>query len=784
MKRLAPILMVLLLFHWFESTCMAQNQTGHITGNVVDKQSQVPIPGVNITILQSTRGTISDTQGRFTLDQVPVGRVDVQFSFVGYEPLVIRNLVISSGKYLQMNAELQEKVRVLDEIVIRAFSKDKPMNQMASVSARSFSMEETEKYAGSLGDPSRMVANYAGVVVAGDQRNDIIIRGNSPLGLLWRLEGMNIPNPNHFGTMGTTGGPISILNNNQLENSDFFTGAFPAQYGNALSGVFDLRMRNGNTKKREYLAQMGMNGFELGAEGPMGKDSLASFLVNYRYTMLKLMKALKIIEVAGVPVYQDLSAKIFLPTRKLGTFSLILMGGDSKIKLDEPGESSWTIEMPDGTRAAYHSGMGVIGLHQKLFLNEKVRIENMISLSRSLSSNDVDTIRDGSFADFYKDNYREYCLNLASNYYRKANAANTLQAGMLVEEYLLDYKDEVYNSRLGINLHPTNTSDNLSLLQSYFQWKHAFSNSFSTITGIHAQLLTLNHSFALEPRLGVRWNLTQKQSLSLGYGLHSQMQPRLVYFLRTLTDSTLLTTRETNRNLKFSKSHQVVLGYDYFLTENLRFKVETYCQFLYQIPVEQRSSYYSLANYGAKFYNSKVDSLVNKGKERNYGIELTLEKFLSSNYYYLFTTSIYDSKYTGSDDKWRNSEFNGNFTINALAGYEKQIRNSLLTFNLRVVWAGGKRFVPLNKDASVMEDRAVYDYAHAYEKRYADYFRLDLRCSWKLNRKKISQEFSADIQNITNHRNILTEDYNARDHTEVYTYQMGFFPVGSWRIFF
>lgn len=142
---------------------------------------------------------------------------------------------------------------------------------MATVSARSFTVEETSRYAGSLNDPSRMAANYAGVSSTSDARNDIIIRGNSPLGVLWRLNGMEIPNPNHFGSLGTTGGPVSILNNNLLDKSDFLTGAFPAEYGNALAGVFDLQMRSGNNEKTEFLGQVGFNGFELGAEGPIGK---------------------------------------------------------------------------------------------------------------------------------------------------------------------------------------------------------------------------------------------------------------------------------------------------------------------------------------------------------------------------------------------------------------------------------------------------------------------------------------------------------------------------------
>jgi hypothetical protein len=183
-------------------------------------------------------------------------------------------------------------VYTLDDVTVRPdIRKDQAINEMAVVSARSFTIDETERYAGSLGDPSRMAANFAGVTSVSDQRNDIVIRGNSPLGLLWRLEGLEIPNPNHFGSIGTTGGPISMLNINHLTNSDFYTGAFPAEYGNALAGAFDIRMRNGNNQKHEFMGQMGFNGFELGAEGPFSSNSQASYMANFRYSTLEVLHA-------------------------------------------------------------------------------------------------------------------------------------------------------------------------------------------------------------------------------------------------------------------------------------------------------------------------------------------------------------------------------------------------------------------------------------------------------------------------------------------------------------
>ncbi|MBN2682283.1 MAG: carboxypeptidase-like regulatory domain-containing protein, partial [Bacteroidales bacterium] len=253
-----------------------QNYSQTIRGKVVDKHSQNPLPGAQIVLLNSEplKGTVSDGNGDFIIKEVAVGRHNLQVSFLGYCTIKLNNVSLSSGKELILNIELEEQVITTETVEIKANRrKDETINKMAVVSARSFSVEETERFAGSLGDPSRMVANYAGVMSVSDSRNDIVIRGNSPAGLLWRLEEIEIPNPNHFGAAGTTGGPVSMLNNNLLTNSDFFTGAFPAEYGNAMSGVFDLKMRAGNNQQSEYLGQIGFNGFELGAEGPFKKGN-------------------------------------------------------------------------------------------------------------------------------------------------------------------------------------------------------------------------------------------------------------------------------------------------------------------------------------------------------------------------------------------------------------------------------------------------------------------------------------------------------------------------------
>ncbi len=273
----------------FVSAAQQIHFTQTIKGIVTDEQSGHPLANVTVTIEDAHPliAGMTDTSGSFKLKNVPIGRQTLRISIIGYEEVVLRNIEVTSSREVVLEVRLKEKIQKLDEVVVTAGrQKNRAINEAAIVSARQFSVEEAVRYAGSRNDPSRMAQNFAGVSGANDARNDIIVRGNSPAGVLWRMDGIDIPNPNHFSTLGSTGGPVTIINTNTLKNSDFLTSAFPAQYGNAIAAVFDLRMRNGNNENYEFLGQMGFNGFEFGAEGPLSKKNKSSFLVNYRYSMI------------------------------------------------------------------------------------------------------------------------------------------------------------------------------------------------------------------------------------------------------------------------------------------------------------------------------------------------------------------------------------------------------------------------------------------------------------------------------------------------------------------
>jgi len=775
--------------------------TQTIRGTIIDKLTQTTLPGATVIVLNTDplMGATSDINGAFRIDNVPLGRQSIQVSFIGYHTLSISSLNLTSGKEIVVTVELEEQVQKLDEVVVTASQpKDRALNEMATVSARSFTVEETERFAGSLGDPSRMAANYAGVSMTNDSRNDIIIRGNSPIGVLWRLDGIEIPNPNHFGAVGTTGGPVSMLNNNLLSNSDFFTSAFPAEYGNAMSGVFDLNMRSGNNQKREYVGQIGFNGFEFGAEGPFKKGGKGSYIANYRYSTLDLMHAMGLEFGTGtaIPQYQDLTFKIDLPGTKWGRFSLVGLGGLSYIELhdsdkaevDNSSDSNYDF---GGVDLDYGSDMGVLGLSHLYFLSKNTRIQSFLSVQGTRATTRIDSLlfeEDGTLIPnsnyrFYDATSSEIKYSASTHLKTRFNSKNNAIFGAYYDQYNVEYADSAKDYEIDGFQQNFDMNGNISLIRGYGQWQHHFNDRLAMNTGLYAQFVDINDEFVLEPRFGLKYILDGGQSLSFGYGKHSEMMPRVYYFLQTrLDDGSYILT---NRNTELLKSHQWVLGYDKLFTGNTRFKTEIYYQSLYDIPVSEALTEFSIINTGDDFGGLFPDSLVNTGSGINYGFEITMEKFLSQGYYFLATVSLFESKYKGYSETIRNTAFNGNFVLNILAGYEfKTGKRSLITLDAKTVYAGGKRFIPIDIEESIESNSTEYDWSKAYDDKFDNYFRVDVRIGFKINGKKLNQEWALDLQNVTNHENIYRQSYNPRNQGISQDYQTGFYPMFLYRIQF
>jgi len=777
----------------FSGNAFAQNQTQTIKGVVTDKQSQATIPGANIIILGSDplKGTTTDMDGKYKLTEVIPGRYDLKISFIGYKEIVIPNVEVTSGKEVAIDIGLEENVNSLKEVVIQGTKKNETNNEMTSVSGRSFSMEEVNRYAGGRSDPSRLAANFAGVSSPDDSRNDIVIRGNSPTGVLWRIEGLNVPNPNHFSTIGTTGGPVSALNTNVLKNSDFFTSAFPAEYGNANAGVFDLGFRTGNAEKYEHTIQFGaLTGLEAMTEGPINKEKGSSYLLAYRYSFTGFAQALGLkIGTTATPFYQDLSFKINSGYSKAGRFTLFGLGGKSNIEFKHDKIDSTDL-FADPTKDSYfNSNIGVAGLRHFIRVGTKSYFNTVIGVTYSATSYYEDTISktDSSPIRRMINTTTQIHYSASTSFNSKINSKLFVKVGAIGEMIGLNlfYKtlegNNSWNQKWDFN-------DYTYLIQGYLQAKYNFTDRLILNAGLHSQWLTLNNSHSLEPRVGFKFQANEKNTFSIGYGMHSQMQPTDVYFFRTLNADG--TYNQSNKDLDFTRSQHFVLGYDVLPAKDWRIKFETYYQMLNNIPVSQQPSSFSMLNVGASFSPTEQSYLVNTGTGTNYGVELTLEKFYSKGYYGLITGTLYESKYKGSDGVEHNTAFNGNYVYNILVGKEfklgKQKRNKI-NIDVKMTQAGGRYYTPVDLAASQASNTEVLKGdAYAFSERNPDFFRLDIKAGITLNAKKrkLSQSLFFDIQNVTNNKNVFAERYNPVTHQINTAYQIGFFPNFVYKVQF
>lgn len=796
MKFPGRIFLLFFMFWMIAVNVSAQTYTQTIRGKVMDVDSKSTIIGAVVVLSNSDTliGSVTDANGNFRLVNVPVGRRAVKITSIGYEDAVLSNIIVTSGKEVVLTVELREKVYTSETVeVVAETDKTKANNGLVTVSSRNFQAEETGRYAGSRGDPSKMVSNYAGVSSGNDARNDIIVRGNSPLGVLWRLEGVDIPNPNHFSAQGATGGPISMLNNNILGNSDFLTGAFPAEYGNKTAAVFDLKLRNGNNEHNEYTGQVGINGLELGAEGPISKKQGSSYLINYRYSTLEVFNKLGIrFGVSAKPEYQDVSYKVFIPTKKAGIFSFWGVGGTSKLSLldSDLKEGDWSY-ISKGEDLVFKTSMAATGITHLYFFNTKISGKLSLSVSGSNINAFVDTLSPVDKSKFLDRKNNSTEGNIIGNYTLtgKINAHHLIKAGVTYQTIYFNASSYNYYPQYNKFIYDLNVKNSYSgLIQSFIHWQWRPADKLTFNAGIHYQNFLLNNTQALEPRLGMRWQLSKKQNITIGYGMHSMMQPTIYYFYETylpLTDSYY----RSNRNLDLTKSQHIILGYDNNFAKNYRLKLEGYYQYVYNVPVQQQhNSSFSMINVGNALEGIPlVDTLMNTGTGENYGAELTIEKFFSNHFYFLGTLSLYDSNYKGSDRVTHNTSYNGGYVGNALAGYELALgknKNRYFSVDLKYTQAGGNRYTPIDIDKSRLNTKAVYMDEKAFSAKYKDYLRFDIKFSYKTNRKKTSQLFFVTIENIFDTQNILRESYNAETQQIQREYQLGLFPYGGYRIEF
>ncbi|MCB0629533.1 MAG: TonB-dependent receptor [Saprospiraceae bacterium] len=741
----------------------AQELSQTVRGTVIDQDSRQAVIGANVIIVGSDPlvGTVTDMDGTFRLENVPVGRVSIAITYLGFADRIYPNLEVTSAREVVLQVEMVESVNKLDEVVVRyQQKKTETLDEMALVSSRAFTVDETSRYAGAINDPARMVSSFAGITGNAAGGNEIVVRGNSPRGVQWRLEGVEIPNPNHFTDEGSTGGPINALNSTMLANSDFFTGAFAPEYGNAYSSVFDMNLRNGNNDQFELMFQANTVGLDFTVEGPFKKDYQGSYLFNYRYSSLALLDNLGVVDYGGVPKYQDLSFKLNLPTSGAGNFSLFGLGGTSNIlsEIKEKDLDDLVVESYD-----VQSDLGVIGLNHTYLLNERSYLHTTLSLSENGSMVKGKTRnQEDNFYESLDSDLRKYTARLGTSLHHKINTRNKLQAGLLYTHYFYDFNHREFDYQSEQLETLINSNDNTGLVQAYTSWQHRFNDKLKAVGGFHMQYFTFNNSSSFEPRLSLSYQVNPRHRFFAGFGVHSRLST-ITEYLTQGPGNGEGTRVYINKDLELPKARHYVLGHDMQLNDHTHLKTEVYYQDLYDVPIgAETGSTFSSLNEISSF---NTERLVNDGLGRNYGIELTLERFLDHGFYYLITASFYDSEYQTNDDIWRDTRFNGRYATNALLGKEYQLKTKgnkqkTLGFNTRLLSYGGLNYTPIDLTASILAGEEIRLDNMPYSARGDNVLRIDLSLTYRINRPKTTQLLKLEIQNINNGDALVEQYYN------------------------
>jgi len=761
------IALIFLLCMGLFRNSQGQAITQQLRGTLLDHQTKKSLTDVSVIIKDANLRCISDSNGNFSFKKLPIGKYDLIFLKMGFQNAQMTGVELNSGKEVVLEIEMEESVTTLKEVVINSVkNKDQVNNPFSLVSTRQFGPQEAVRYAGGFQDPARMALAFAGVTNSGsDDNNEIVIRGNSPRGLLWRLEGVEIPNPNHFADgQGSTSGIVSMINAYSLASSDFMTSAFPANYGNGMSGVFDLNFRRGNNQKTEFTGQISLVGLDFGIEGPLNKEG-GSYRVAARYSTLSVLLNANIINLNTTnyhPNFKDINFTIELPSKNSGRFSIWgLMGNDD------------TYETTPTQKNTDIGNLAVIGVSHKISF-DRFFWKNVLSLSTQSQKNTSQNVLAGLNGLITKQVVYTYpSLRFSSAFTYKFNPRLTLEGGVVTSLLSYKLKDDRLNSK-NVLFNFLNDDGGTSYIQEYAQLLGKISSKIKTTLGVHQYQFILNNATATEPRWAFHIENNSGGVFSAGLGIHSRLEPVSVYLFKRYAANGSFT--QPNKNIQPGTAMHYVVSYEQKVNDKTKVKVEAYIQNLSKVPIDSAyNGTYSLLNTSGGI---PTTILQNEGFGKNKGIELTIEKFYSKNFYYLITASLFESKYQNKNKIWYNTLYNNKYAGNVLLGKEFKLkRNNAISINVRYMLRGGNRYTPIILSESIKKATTVLDYTQYYEGQYPDYWRTDLSISYKKNKNKSTWSYGADIQNLTDRKNVISQNYDVANKRINDSYALPRIPI-------
>ena len=760
------------------SVVFGQELKQQIRGKVTDAISGQALVGANVivgTYSDPIAGAETDDLGKFIIESVALGRYDLFVSFTGYQSIKVPEVLISASRAQEIQISLYPSTEEMEGLVV--ISQMDPLT-IEGIGTRIITPEQTLRFASTYFDVARLTTAYPGVSLYNDQGNNIISRGHSPNSIQWKLEGVEIVNPNHTSNAGTlsdtptqSGGGVNILSTQMLSNAKFVNGGFTSDYGNGLSGYYDMFFRKGNTEKHDFVAQVSLLGIDLAAEGPLKKGTDNSYLVNYRYSFVGILSAMGI-DFGGESIaFQDLAFNISFDGTKTGDWEIFGMGGASKNDFVTERDASLWEENKDQYDIFFKSKMGAIGFTNFARLGRKSALKTtgiFSGLENSRTSFLIDP-DDYSGTMNSDDLNTKAVISVNSKISRKIGEKSFINAGIQYNHMNFDLY-YTYLDNEGRTITPLNSKEQYDVIQPFVEWNSV--EKFMEYTlGLRYYLHSLTNYAALEPRANLLFKTGSKNVVYGSFTRVHQVQLPGVYF-----------TDIQNRELDPTRNDQVQLGMKNYLGKGL-FTIEGYYHFLDNVPVDQDElSDFSVLNLVDGIVENQV---VNNGKGTNAGLEISYDRKLENNWYYVLSGTIYDSKYTGSDNIWRNTRFNGRYGMNATGGREfHNLVNGIIGINAQFTYLGGLWDTPIDEDLSEQAGKTIYKQGQAFTSQLAAYKRFDLRVSWTKNKPNYTRMLSLDIQNVLSFQNDAYMMYDPFLMEVITATQLGIIPVLSYRMEF
>lgn len=742
----------------------AQDITQTLSGRVKDPVSLRPIAQAHITLHQGSeqiKGTVSDSLGYFLIREVEPGRYKLIVSFTGYSSYESELLVVS-GKSQRLEIFIQESQRMLEEVVVSPHA-------VTTSNVISIPIEKALRIPANFFDPVRMLTAYPGVIAASDQANSIIVKGYSPNGILWRLQGLDIINPNHTANAGTlsdkptaSGGGVNVLSAQLLDRTDFYSGTLPVQYGNALSGAMDLTLRPGNNEKTQYTAQASLIGLDVSAEGPLSSSKKGSFIANYRYSTVGLLSDMGV-DFGGEKIhFQDFSFHLNMPSEKGGNLSAFGFGGLSSNVFNAREESEW-VEEKDRYSIHYTGKVYGVGLVNQ-FKPGWMSVSAGASISgqyQERSSESIPVPQPHISSEYYLS--ERALLSTFIKGVRKIGKEGFVETGLRANYINTDVKVNTVSQFISESTPNYSGMVSGMLWQPYVAWSQAV-GKFTVGAGLRYVHFGYNNSSSLEPRASIasNWN---SHVLTLAYSKASQLQQADFYVMGQ------------NKGLDFTTSHQFSLAWNKRLPADYNLLSSVYYHQLENVPM---LGSYSLIN---QWDELRQGNYRNGGKGRNYGVEAQLEKRYYSDIYFMVSGSVFQSEYHNGST-YLDSRFNGRFTSSLLGGKEWKKTRKSFGMHVRVLYNGGLSQAPIDVAASSLAGTTMFDYTKGYTAMLPSYFRTDLRLSWRKNKPGYTRTLSLDIQNLTSQQNVAFQYYDTYLQGTTFKYQLGIIPVLAYRIEF